>query len=95
MSGEEYIDVSKEILDEIVRRLVEALQPDRIYLFGSRANGSPNVDSDVDLIVCATPEMERWSRVGCNLLHSVAETGQEVYAPGERAGSGMASPRRR
>jgi predicted nucleotidyltransferase len=27
------------VLDEIVRRLIEAYQPERIYLFGSRARG--------------------------------------------------------
>jgi predicted nucleotidyltransferase len=39
------------ILAEIVRRLVEALQPERIYLFGSRARGDAGVDSDYDLMV--------------------------------------------
>jgi predicted nucleotidyltransferase len=39
------------VLAEIVRRLVEALQPDRIYLFGSRARGDVGPDSDYDLMV--------------------------------------------
>ncbi len=39
------------ILSEIVRRLVEALRPDRIYLFGSRARGEARPDSDYDLLV--------------------------------------------
>jgi predicted nucleotidyltransferase len=39
------------ILAEIVRRLVEALQPERIYLFGSRARGDAGADSDYDLMV--------------------------------------------
>jgi predicted nucleotidyltransferase len=38
------------ILAEIVRRLVEALRPDRIYLFGSRARGEAGPDSDYDLL---------------------------------------------
>jgi predicted nucleotidyltransferase len=38
-------------LAEIVRRLVEALRPDRIYLFGSRARGEAGPDSDYDLMV--------------------------------------------
>lgn len=39
------------VLDEIVRRLVDALQPERIYLFGSRARGKTGRDSDYDLMV--------------------------------------------
>jgi len=43
--------VSKELLDEITRRLVEEFQPEKIILFGSHAWGEPNDDSDVDLYV--------------------------------------------
>lgn len=38
-------------LAEIVRRLVDALHPDRIYLFGSMARGDAGPDSDYDLLV--------------------------------------------
>ena len=41
----------ERVLSEAVRRLVEALQPERIYLFGSRARGSARNDSDYDLLV--------------------------------------------
>jgi hypothetical protein len=34
-----------------VRRLVEAFQPERIYVFGSHARGAPHADSDIDLLV--------------------------------------------
>jgi predicted nucleotidyltransferase len=36
-------------LAEIVRRLVEAYQPERIYLFGSKARGEANPNSDYDM----------------------------------------------
>ena len=35
----------------VVERLVEAYQPDRIYLFGSVARGDAGSDSDYDLMV--------------------------------------------
>lgn len=38
-------------LAEVVRRLVEAYQPERIYLFGSHARGQAHADSDYDLLV--------------------------------------------
>jgi len=43
--------IDRELLDEIVRRIVAALQPEVIYLYGSHAYGHPHEDSDVDLLV--------------------------------------------
>jgi len=39
------------LLDQIVRRLVEAYEPQKIYLFGSRARGDSDSESDYDLMV--------------------------------------------
>jgi predicted nucleotidyltransferase len=39
------------ILAEIVRRLVAAYQPERVYLFGSHARGEAGPDSDYDLML--------------------------------------------
>ena len=46
------IEVSSRVLREVVRRLVDGLQPERIYLFGSYARGThiPG-QSDIDLLV--------------------------------------------
>jgi len=46
------------LLEEIVRRLVEALEPEQIILFGSYAYGEPNKDSDVDLLVILADSTE-------------------------------------
>ena len=47
----------------MVRRLREAFQPERIYLFGSKARGESGPDSDYDLLVIvpdeASPEQKR------------------------------------
>jgi uncharacterized protein len=45
-------------LAEVVHRLVTALQPERIYLFGSRARGdaTPESDYDVLVVVSQTPD---------------------------------------
>jgi len=51
------------VLAEVVRRLVEAFHPERVYLFGSRARGDAGPDSDYDLLVIvpdlASPERKR------------------------------------
>jgi predicted nucleotidyltransferase len=54
------------ILAEIVRRLVEAYHPERVYLFGSHARGEAGPDSDYDLMVVvpdnAPPDLRRSRR---------------------------------
>ncbi|HXF63008.1 MAG TPA: nucleotidyltransferase domain-containing protein [Caldilineaceae bacterium] len=48
-----FLPVTEEILAEITRRIVEAVEPEKVILFGSYAYGSPDVDSDVDLLIIA------------------------------------------
>ena len=43
--------VSRDVLDDIRNRLVKAYDPIAIYLFGSYAWGTPNEESDVDLLI--------------------------------------------
>src|SRR5213594_2671500 len=38
-------------IKEIVRRIVERFDPERIILFGSHARGRPGPDSDLDLLI--------------------------------------------
>ncbi len=40
-----------KLLDTAVQRIVDALQPEVVYLYGSHAYGQPGDDSDVDLLV--------------------------------------------
>jgi predicted nucleotidyltransferase len=40
-----------DVLDEVVRRVVEVARPERIILFGSAARGAAGPDSDLDLLV--------------------------------------------
>jgi hypothetical protein len=42
-----------QALSEIVRRLVDVLDPESIWLFGSRAKGKARPDSDFDLLLVA------------------------------------------
>lgn len=62
------------VLLEIVTRLVAAYQPERIYLFGSRARGEARVDSDDDLLVvvpASAPRERRESRRAYEVLIGV------------------------
>lgn len=43
--------ITPQVLEEMSRRLVAALDPDMVVLFGSRARGDSRADSDVDLLI--------------------------------------------
>ena len=43
--------MTSDHIDELVRRIVEAVHPLRIILFGSAARGEAGTDSDVDVLV--------------------------------------------
>ena len=59
-------EVTRTELNNIVKRLIDAYQPEKIILFGSYAYGKPSADSDLDLlIVKQTAErfIDRWTNV--------------------------------
>ncbi len=45
------IEVTDEVLDAMVRAIVDAVDPEQVWLFGSRARGQAGPESDVDLLV--------------------------------------------
>ena len=51
--------VDSTILDEAVRRIVDAVRPQRIILFGSAARGDMGPDSDIDLLVVVPDGVHR------------------------------------
>jgi predicted nucleotidyltransferase len=56
------------VLSELVRRLVAAYQPERIYLFGSVARGDAGPDSDYDIMVIV-PDDAPPARRDCHLAY--------------------------
>ena len=66
--------LTKEQLDEIVRRLVEAISPQRIILFGSHAYGTSGPDSDIDVYIVTAddaPDRFELSRKGYAALRDI------------------------
>jgi predicted nucleotidyltransferase len=43
--------VSQDQIQQLVKEIAEGYQPEKIYLFGSYANGTSNYDSDKDLFI--------------------------------------------
>lgn len=74
MSRVEKRTVSPEMLQQIIERIVEVAQPEKIILFGSAARGEMGPNSDVDLLVIKTGAHRRdlAGRIYRN-LHGVGE----------------------
>ena len=51
--------IQPDLLNETIERLKTEFQPEEIYLFGSHAWGTPDEDSDVDLMVIVPSSDER------------------------------------
>lgn len=57
---------AREIIQDIVGKLVAGYAPERVILFGSYASGTPRPDSDIDLLIIKeTSErfIDRWVSV--------------------------------
>jgi len=70
-------------LAEVVRRLVEAYQPERIYLFGSVARGDAGADSDYDLLVVVpdyAPPVRRRSRLAYEALRGTGAAADVIVS---------------
>ena len=65
------VRLESAVLSDIVRRLVIAYRPERVYLFGSAARGDGGADSDYDLLVVVPDDADRsrrQSRLGYEAL---------------------------
>ena len=67
--------LSRDLADEITRRLVAELRPEHIILFGSHAWGTPHEDSDVDLLLVMPENGEPESEVSYRARRALGDLG--------------------
>jgi len=78
--------MNQDVVKEIVRRIVETVQPEKIILFGSRAWGDAWPDSDFDVLVIKKSDEPRYRRsvpLYVALADLPAEVEVMVYTPEE------------
>jgi uncharacterized protein len=56
------VRLSADLMNELVRRIVAAADPDKIVLFGSRGRGDHRPDSDIDLLLVQRSDQPRYRR---------------------------------
>ena len=79
-------------LEGAVSRLVDAYQPERVYLFGSYARGDAGPDSDFDLLLVvpdSAPVERRRSRLAYEVLWDVGVAADVLVWTKERFESGL------
>jgi len=69
--------LTEETLQEIIRRVVEVANPERIILFGSAARGDMDSNSDVDLLIIKSGNFDYFSLVG-DIYMNLHGVGQAV-----------------
>jgi uncharacterized protein len=60
------IFTDQDVLDDLVERIVRAVAPERIILFGSAAEGRRGPDSDLDIMVVKSGEYRR-----IDMMHAI------------------------
>jgi len=63
--------LTEEALHEIVRRVVEVAQPEKIILFGSAVRGEMGPNSDVDLLIIKRGEFHQGHLTGAIYMNLI------------------------
>jgi predicted nucleotidyltransferase len=72
-------EISPAMLEEVTGRIVDAVHPEKIVLFGSHVWGRPTEDSDVDLMVI----VERSTQPGYRLARDIYRSLRGLRVPVE------------
>lgn len=78
--------IGVEKISEIVKKIATGYKPDKIILIGSYASGTPNENSDLDLIIIKDsnlPRPERTIQVRKLIFGSMVPIDLIVYTPEE------------
>ena len=75
--------VEQKTLDDIIRRIVEVAQPEKIILFGSAARGEMGPNSDVDLLII---------KKGADALDLMAQIYRNLHGVGEAVDAIVVTP---
>jgi len=68
------------LVERVVRRISETIKPDRIILFGSRAQGRARPESDIDLVlIYSGPQSKRDLKVAVHRLFPRPDFSMDVF----------------
>ena len=56
------VSIDKETLNFIITTIISKISPEKIFLFGSYANGVPTNDSDLDILIVMDTKLPQYKR---------------------------------
>ena len=72
--------VDDPLVNRVVKRIAEAVHPDKIILFGSRATGRARADSDLDLLIIYDgPVPKRELKLRIRRLFDAPDFGMDLF----------------
>ena len=75
--------LDRQTLDDIIQRVVEIAQPEKIILFGSAARGDMGPNSDVDLLII---------KAGADTLNLMSQIYRKLHGVGAAVDAIVVSP---
>lgn len=73
-------------IDNLVRRIVARIQPQKVIIFGSYAKGTATIKSDLDIFIIKETELPMASRandLASLLSHTLIPVDVHIYTPEE------------
>lgn len=55
-------EINEDLISDITRLIIKAVDPEKIILFGSYAYGKPSKNSDLDILVIMRSKLPRYKR---------------------------------
>lgn len=55
--------VTEEQIQKVTEIIVEEIQPEKVFLFGSYVSGKINQDSDVDMVIVVSEDLNKKKRI--------------------------------
>ena len=55
-------EIDRSLVEEVVKRIVGSVQPEKIILFGSFVHGQSHKDSDLNILVVMESDLPRYKR---------------------------------
>ena len=73
------VSISEELIDEMARRIVSEVDPEKVVLFGSWARGAASEQSDVDFLV-----IDQWKDSRYHVVGGALREGKVLYESDRR-----------
>jgi len=72
--------IDDPLVERVIKRIADAIHPEKIILFGSRATATARPDSDLDLLViCNEPASKREMQLAIRDLFPVQDFSMDVF----------------